>query len=110
MDTWIARSVRRALPGNNPLARPGDRVEGTLLVATAAVVLLSLPVAAAIGSEVRVTSGAGTAVLVGLGVWAGASGVMVLACLLVRSTHNRIRARHWEQDWKAFEPVWRKSA
>lgn len=48
----VARLVRHAFHGRNRLARAGDRVEGAVLVTAITVVLLGLPIAAAVGSEV----------------------------------------------------------
>jgi hypothetical protein len=47
----IARFRRRLLPGRNPLARAGDRVEALLLLLAVAGALLAIPFAAALGSE-----------------------------------------------------------
>ncbi|WP_328442492.1 MULTISPECIES: Rv1733c family protein [unclassified Amycolatopsis] len=47
----IARFRRRLFPGRNPLARFGDRVEAALLVLMVAGALLTLPFAAAVGSD-----------------------------------------------------------
>ncbi|MEV5713505.1 hypothetical protein AB0L41_06395 [Amycolatopsis mediterranei] len=47
----IARFRRRLLPGRNPLARAGDRVEALLLLLAVAGALLAIPFAAAFGSE-----------------------------------------------------------
>ncbi|EOD66112.1 hypothetical protein [Amycolatopsis vancoresmycina] len=47
----IARFRRRLLPGRNPLARAGDRVEALLLLMVIAGAFLVVPFAAAFGSE-----------------------------------------------------------
>lgn len=47
----IARFRRRLLPGRNPLARAGDRVEALLLLVVIAGAFLAVPFAAAFGSE-----------------------------------------------------------
>jgi hypothetical protein len=47
----IARFRRRLLPGRNPLARAGDRVEALLLLLAVAGALLAIPFAAALGSD-----------------------------------------------------------
>ncbi|WP_410588835.1 hypothetical protein [Amycolatopsis sp. lyj-23] len=47
----IARFRRRLLPGRNPLARVGDRVEALLLLLAIAGAILAIPFAAAVGSE-----------------------------------------------------------
>ncbi|MEV6827781.1 hypothetical protein [Amycolatopsis sp. NPDC051102] len=47
----IARFRRRLLPGRNPLARTGDRVEALLLLMVIAGAILVVPFAAAFGSE-----------------------------------------------------------
>ncbi|MEV4054168.1 hypothetical protein AB0J55_23495 [Amycolatopsis sp. NPDC049688] len=47
----IARFRRRLLPGRNPLARAGDRVEALLLLLVIAGAVLVVPFAAAFGSE-----------------------------------------------------------
>lgn len=51
----IARFRRRLLPGRNPLARVGDRVEALLLLLTVAGAFLAVPFAAAFGSETYAT-------------------------------------------------------
>lgn len=48
----MSRLVHAAFPGRNRLATTGDRVEGAVLVVTVLVVLLTIPVAAATGSEI----------------------------------------------------------
>ncbi|WP_103351695.1 hypothetical protein [Amycolatopsis sp. CA-128772] len=47
----IARFRRRLLPGRNPLARAGDRVEALLLLLVIAGAFLVVPFAAAFGSD-----------------------------------------------------------
>ncbi|GAA3465312.1 hypothetical protein ACFFSW_31485 [Saccharothrix longispora] len=55
MDTKpAARPAHGDFPGHDPLARFGDRVEDVVAVASLAVTLLGLPVAAVIGSEAHV--------------------------------------------------------
>lgn len=52
MDTKpISRMARRAFPGRNQLATPGDRLEGAALVLAVLIALLAVPVAGATGSE-----------------------------------------------------------
>lgn len=51
----LSRLVRRALPGRNPLATFGDRIEGAVLALGVVVALLAVPVVAAIGSEIYAT-------------------------------------------------------
>jgi len=52
MDTKpISRMARRAFPGRNQLATPGDRLEGAALVLAVLIALIAIPVAGAIGSE-----------------------------------------------------------
>ncbi|WP_326947607.1 hypothetical protein OG439_01920 [Amycolatopsis sp. NBC_01307] len=51
MQGRIARFRRRLFPGGNPLARFGDRVEAALLLLLVAGALLTLPFAAAVGSD-----------------------------------------------------------
>ena len=53
--TVMSRLVRRAFPGRNPLASFGDRIEGAVLALGVVVVLLAVPVAGAIGSEIYST-------------------------------------------------------
>ena len=56
MDTRsgaILRLVRQVFAWRNPLAGPGDRLEGTVAVIALTVTLLGLPVAAAVGSEIH---------------------------------------------------------
>lgn len=51
MQGRIARFRRRLFPGGNPLARFGDRVEAALLLLLVVGALLTLPFAAAVGSD-----------------------------------------------------------
>ncbi len=54
----LSRVLRRAFPGRNELATAGDRLEGFVLVVTAVVALVALPVAGAAGSELYVRQSA----------------------------------------------------
>jgi Flp pilus assembly protein TadB len=49
----LRRAVRQAFPGRNRLATAGDRLEGAVLVIAVTVVLLAVPVAGAVGSELH---------------------------------------------------------
>ncbi len=49
----LGRVFRQAFPGRNQLATAGDRLEGAVLVIAVTVVLLAVPVAAAVGSELH---------------------------------------------------------
>lgn len=51
MQGRIARFRRRLFPGGNPLTRFGDRVEAALLLLLVVGALLTLPFAAAVGSD-----------------------------------------------------------
>jgi hypothetical protein len=48
----MSRLVHQAFPGRNRLATTGDRVEGAVLVLGLAITVLTVPVAAATGSEI----------------------------------------------------------
>ncbi|MBB5801199.1 hypothetical protein F4560_000967 [Saccharothrix ecbatanensis] len=49
----VSRFARQLFVWRNPLARPGDRLESAVAVVAVTMVLLGLPVAAAMGSEIH---------------------------------------------------------
>lgn len=54
----FSRVLRRAFPGHSELATAGDRLEGFVLVLTALVALVAVPLAGAVGSELYVRQSA----------------------------------------------------
>ncbi|EHI14133.1 hypothetical protein [Mycolicibacterium thermoresistibile] len=99
--------VLTRLYGRNPLLRPIDRVEATIMTLTVVLSVIGLPFALAVTSEQVRADTAPAAAAVAAAVMAGVAVTAAAMCGVTRVVCDRIRTARWEHGLDSLEDaVW----